>query len=103
MIKSNKSKIEEKKLPKKERIQQLIKKPKEKFLSETQKAYWELLDEKEITLCLGPSGVGKSYITMKKALDLLYDESNKYERILIIRPAVEADESVGFLPGDLKE
>lgn len=103
MIKSNRNKAEEKKISKKERIQQLIKKPKEKFLTETQKAFWELLDEKEIVLCFGPSGVGKSYIIMKKALDLLHDETNKYERILLIRPAVEADESIGFLPGDLKE
>jgi len=47
--------------------------------------------------------VGKSYIAMKRAVDLLYDDSNKYEKIIIVRPAVEAEEKLGSLPGGLEE
>lgn len=44
-----------------------------------------------------------SFIAMKKAIDLLYDENNKYEKIMIVRPAVEAEEKLGSLPGNLEE
>ena len=49
------------------------------------------------------SGVGKSYIAMKAALDLLSDPSNQYEKIIIVRPAVEAEEKLGSLPGNVEE
>ena len=87
----------------KKRIKELIKKPKEKFLTKSQEEYWRILGEKEITLCFGPAGVGKSYIAMKRAIDLLWDENNKYEKIIIVRPAVEAEEKLGSLPGGLEE
>lgn len=87
----------------KQRIAELIKKPKEKFLNESQKEYWDILGKSEITLCFGPAGVGKSYIAMKRAVDLLVDENNKYEKIIIVRPAVEAEEKLGSLPGDLED
>ncbi len=93
----------EKRQSKKERIQQIIKKPKEKFLTKSQKTYWDILGENEITLCFGPAGVGKSYIAMKKAVDLLQEDDNKYEKIIIVRPAVEAEEKLGALPGGLEE
>jgi phosphate starvation-inducible PhoH-like protein len=91
-------------LTKKEQILQIIKKkPKEKFLSESQKIYYETLTSNQITIGVGPAGVGKSYISMKAALDLLADPSNTYEKIIIVRPAVEAEEKLGSLPGNVEE
>ena len=95
--------VYEKKTTVKEKIRAIIKKPKEKFLTKSQEEYWEVLDKNQITFCFGPAGVGKSYIAMKKAVDLLWDENNKYEKIIIVRPAVEAEEKLGSLPGGLEE
>lgn len=95
--------VGEKRPTPKQKIKEIIKKPKEKFLTESQKEYWKILDENEITFCFGPAGVGKSYIAMKKAIDLIYDENNKYEKIIIVRPAVEAEEKLGSLPGGVEE
>lgn len=81
----------------------LKKKTKEKFLTETQKKYYETLISSEITICSGPAGVGKSYITMKAAVDLLSDPTTPYEKIIIVRPAVEAEEKLGSLPGNVEE
>lgn len=94
---------EDKKTSHKDRIRQIIKRPKEKFLTKNQEEYWKILGDNQITLCFGPAGVGKSYIAMKKAVDLLWDETNKYEKIIIVRPAVEAEEKLGSLPGGLEE
>ena len=89
---------------KKELISTIIKRPtKEKFLSESQRVYYNKLTSSEITICSGPAGVGKSYISMKAAVDLLMDPSNSYEKIIIVRPAVEAEEKLGSLPGNLEE
>ena len=89
---------------KKEFILEVIKKKsKEKFLSENQKKYYDLLTNNQITICSGPAGVGKSYIAMKAALDLLADSDNNYEKIIIVRPAVEAEEKLGSLPGNMEE
>lgn len=88
---------------KKKIIREIIKKPKEKFLTKSQKQYWDILGDNQITLCFGPAGVGKSYIAIKKAIDLLWDENNSYEKILILRPAVEAEETLGSLPGGLQD
>jgi phosphate starvation-inducible PhoH-like protein len=93
----------DRKTSKKERIREIIKQPKEKFLTRNQEEYWRILGENEITLCFGPAGVGKSYIAMKKAVDLLWDDTNKYEKIIIVRPAVEAEEKLGSLPGGIEE
>ena len=91
-------------LTKKELITQIIKKKtEEKFLSENQKNYYELLKNNEITICSGPAGVGKSYVAMKAAIDLLSDPETPYEKIIIVRPAVEADEKLGSLPGNVEE
>jgi phosphate starvation-inducible PhoH-like protein len=97
--------VEEKQiLSKKELITQIIKKKtKEKFLSENQKKYYETLKEKQITICSGPAGVGKSFIAMKAAIDLLADPTTPYEKIIIVRPAVEAEERLGSLPGNVEE
>jgi phosphate starvation-inducible protein PhoH and related proteins len=81
----------------------LKKKTKEKFLSESQKEYYKKLHDAQITICAGPAGVGKSYIAMKAAIDLLVDPSTPYEKIIIVRPAVEAEEKLGSLPGNVEE
>ena len=88
----------------KEIIREIIgKTPRKKFLSESQKEYYQILCDSEITICTGPAGVGKSYVAMSAAVQLLLDESNSYEKIIIVRPAVEAEEKLGALPGNLEE
>jgi phosphate starvation-inducible PhoH-like protein len=85
-------------------ISQVIKKRnKGKFLTDNQKIYSETLLNNQITICSGPAGVGKSYIAMKTAVDLLLDEGNGYDKIIIVRPAVEAEEKLGALPGNVEE
>jgi len=79
------------------------KKTKSKFLTENQKIYSETLLNNQITICSGPAGVGKSYIAMKTAVDLLLDDGNSYDKIIIVRPAVEAEEKLGALPGNVEE
>jgi phosphate starvation-inducible PhoH-like protein len=89
---------------KKELINSIIKKKtKQKFLSESQKEYYKILVDNQITICTGPAGVGKSYIAMKSAIDLLSDPETPYEKIIIVRPAVEAEEKLGSLPGGVEE
>ncbi len=89
---------------KKQQICSIIKrKTKEKFLSESQKEYYSKLSSNQITICSGPAGVGKSYIAMKCAVDLLADPNTPYEKIIIVRPAVEAEEKLGSLPGGVEE
>ena len=95
---------ESKPFSKKEFINYVIKKKqKNKFLTTNQEDYYNILKNNEITICSGPAGVGKSYISMKAAVDLLMDSSNSYEKIIIVRPAVEAEEKLGSLPGNLEE
>ena len=94
----------ERRLSKKEYINSLVnKKVRNKFLTESQKTYYELLTNNQIVLCSGPAGVGKSYISMKAAVDLLLDPNNSYEKLVIVRPAVEAEEKLGSLPGNVEE
>ena len=89
---------------KKDFINSVIKrKQKSKFLSDNQKDYYDILVSIQITICSGPAGVGKSYIAMKAAVDLLMDPTNTYEKSIIVRPAVEAEEKLGSLPGNLEE
>jgi phosphate starvation-inducible PhoH-like protein len=92
------------KISKKELIKLIIKKKqKEKFLTENQLKYYETLIKNEIVICSGGAGVGKSHITLKAAINLLLDETNTYEKIMIVRPAVEAEEHLGALPGTIEE
>lgn len=94
----------ERETPKKTLIKEIIgKKTRKKFLSENQKDYYNSLLSNEITICSGPAGVGKSFIAMRAAVDLLMDDNNSYEKIIIVRPAVEAEEKLGSLPGNLEE
>ena len=95
---------ESKPFSKKDFINSVIKKKvKNKFLTENQEHYYNLLKNNQITICSGPAGVGKSYIAMKAAVDLLMDPNNSYEKLVIVRPAVEAEEKLGSLPGNLEE
>ena len=89
---------------KKDLINSIIKKKqKNKILTDNQREYYQKLISNHIPICSGPAGVGKSYIAMKAAVDLLTDPSNGYEKIIIVRPAVEAEEKLGALPGNLEE
>ena len=95
---------EPKTFSKKDFINSVIKKKqKNKFLTTNQEEYYNLLRNNQITVCSGPAGVGKSYIAMKAAVDLLMDTNNHYEKLVIVRPAVEAEEKLGSLPGNLEE
>lgn len=68
-----------------------------------QKQFANLITEKEIVIASGPAGVGKSFVTIARGLELLQNKTNKFEKIIISKPAVEAGENLGHLPGDLKE
>ena len=66
-----------------------------------QAAYLDLLRKHEVVFGLGPAGTGKTYMAVAKAVDSL--KKREIERIVLSRPAVEAGERLGFLPGDMKE
>jgi phosphate starvation-inducible PhoH-like protein len=75
-----------------------------KFRTQAQEELWNLLDQKEIVICAGSAGTGKSHISILKALDLLSKQPEKYKRIIITTPILEADgERMGFLPGTADE
>jgi phosphate starvation-inducible PhoH-like protein len=67
----------------------------------TQDAYMRALDRSELVFGVGPAGTGKTYLAVAHAAMLL--ERGLVERIILSRPAVEAGERLGFLPGDMKE
>lgn len=66
-----------------------------------QKAYVDAIDENTITFGIGPAGTGKTYLAMAKAVQAL--QRKDVERIILTRPAVEAGERLGFLPGTLND
>ncbi len=66
-----------------------------------QKLYVDAIESHTLIFGIGPAGTGKTYLAMLMALKKL--KNNKIKRIILTRPAVEAGESLGFLPGDLKE
>tara|TARA_B100001093_G_scaffold499416_1_gene548629 strand:- start:13 stop:1017 length:1005 start_codon:yes stop_codon:yes gene_type:complete len=84
-------------------LDQLIKTPKRSVIarSEKQSEYIKALKENDITMALGPAGTGKSFLAVSVAITLLMEK--KVERVILSRPAVEAGEKLGFLPGDMKE
>ncbi|MFM2130638.1 MAG: hypothetical protein RL477_2184 [Pseudomonadota bacterium] len=71
-----------------------------KAKSANQAALLEALDRDSVVLALGPAGTGKTFLAIAKAVEAL--EAGKVERIVLTRPAVEAGETLGFLPGDLQ-
>lgn len=66
-----------------------------------QSAFIEAMNTHDMTFGLGPAGTGKTFLAVAKAVADM--EANKVEKIILTRPAVEAGENLGFLPGDLKE
>ncbi|AWT59421.1 MAG: PhoH-like protein [Candidatus Moanabacter tarae] len=66
-----------------------------------QKKYVQSMSETEIVFGIGPAGTGKTYLAMATAIDALLKE--EVEKLILTRPAVEAGEALGFLPGDLQE
>ena len=84
-------------------FKQLIKTPRKSVIarSEKQSEYIKALKENEIVISLGPAGTGKSFLAVSVAVTLLMEK--KIERVILSRPAVEAGEKLGFLPGDMKE
>ncbi len=68
--------------------------------SQNQEIYLEALQNKGIVVCIGPAGTGKTYLAMAAVIDQL--RRQLVSRIILARPAVEAGESLGFLPGDLQ-
>jgi len=69
--------------------------------SQNQKNYFQLLNSKDIVFAYGPAGTGKTYLAVAKAVASL--QQGLVKKIILSRPAVEAGEKLGFLPGDLKE
>ncbi len=84
-------------------LSELIKTPRKSVIarSEKQAEYIKALRENNIVIALGPAGTGKSYLAVSVGITLLMEK--KVEKVILSRPAVEAGERLGFLPGDMKE
>ena len=84
-------------------FKQLIRTPRKSVIarSEKQSDYIKALKENEIVMSLGPAGTGKSFLAVSVGVTLLMEK--KIDRVILSRPAVEAGEKLGFLPGDMKE
>ena len=84
-------------------LEEVIKTPKRSVIprSKRQKEYVRALKTNQVVMSLGPAGTGKTYLAVAVALTMLLEK--KVERIILSRPAVEAGERLGFLPGDMKE
>ena len=88
---------------KNQNITDIIKTPKKSIIprSEKQKKYVRALRQSDIVISAGPAGTGKTFLAVAVGLTMLLEK--KIERIILSRPAVEAGERLGFLPGDMKE
>ena len=84
-------------------LDQLIKTPKKTVIarSKKQSEYIKALTNNDIKIALGPAGTGKSFLAVSVAITMLFEK--KVEKVILSRPAVEAGEKLGFLPGDMKE
>ena len=84
-------------------VTDIIKTPKKSIIprSEKQKSYVRALRQSDIVISAGPAGTGKTFLAVAVGLTMLLEK--KIERIILSRPAVEAGERLGFLPGDMKE
>ena len=69
--------------------------------SDGQRRYLEAITENDVVIGIGPAGTGKTYLAVAKAVEALHKK--RVKRIVLARPAVEAGENLGFLPGDLQE
>jgi phosphate starvation-inducible PhoH-like protein len=69
--------------------------------TEGQREYLQAIEENDIVVGIGPAGTGKTYLAVAAAVDALFKK--RVKRIILARPAVEAGENLGFLPGDLQE
>ncbi len=69
--------------------------------SDGQRAYLQAMEDSDIVISIGPAGTGKTYLAVARAVDELFRK--RVRRIILARPAVEAGENLGFLPGDLQE
>ena len=67
---------------------------------EGQRQYVDAIQRNDLTFCLGPAGTGKTYLAVAVCLSLL--KANRIKRVVLVRPAVEAGEKLGYLPGDLQ-
>ena len=99
----NKFMIDEKVTNKSRNVEYIIKTPKKSVIprSQKQKNYIRALKESDIVISAGPAGTGKTFLAVAVALTMLLEK--KIERIILSRPAVEAGERLGFLPGDMRE
>ena len=99
----NKFMIEESNNNTNKNIEYIIKTPKKSVIprSEKQKNYVRALKESDIVISTGPAGTGKTFLAVAVGLTMLLEK--KIERIILSRPAVEAGERLGFLPGDMRE
>ena len=81
----------------------MIKTPKKTVIARSKKQsdYINALTNNDITMALGPAGTGKSFLAVSVAMTMLFEK--KVEKVILSRPAVEAGEKLGFLPGDMKE
>ena len=95
--------IEEKNNKSNQNIEYIIKTPKKSVIprSERQKNYVRALKESDVVISTGPAGTGKTFLAVAVALTMLLEK--KIERIILSRPAVEAGERLGFLPGDMRD
>ncbi len=84
-------------------LDQLIRTPKKTVIARSKKQsdYIKALTNNDITVALGPAGTGKSFLAVSVAMTMLFEK--KVEKVILSRPAVEAGEKLGFLPGDMKE
>ena len=73
-----------------------------KCKNKKQKDYIQTIDKNDITICIGPAGTGKSHLAFYKALSLLMNGNNQYQKIYLLTPAVEVGTTLGFMPGNLE-
>ena len=74
------------------------------YKNPAQRRFYNTISKKDITFCIGPAGVGKTYLSVHRALRELGDKDSKIDGIVIVKPLVEAaGEKIGYLPGDVEE
>ena len=89
---------------KRENTDQLVIKTRKAFIKpkgKNQQGYVKQIRKHDINFGIGPAGTGKTYLAVACAVEAL--EADRVERIMLVRPAVEAGEKLGFLPGDLSQ